>query len=144
MSRNVKRIVCLLMSLLLLCPLNLVASAATVSEESAIQPRLTYINNAAITLSITTSGTAYCVVDVQGYSNVTKVYIKMTLQKYTVLWWSKVESWEATFNDVTGYISETAQVGSGRYRVKMETTVYSGSDYEEFTEFSQEKKVTIS
>ena len=68
----------------------------------------------------------------------------MTLQKYTVLWWSKVESWEATFNDVTGYISETAQVGSGRYRVKVEITVYSGSDSEEITEYSQEKKVTIS
>ena len=97
-----------------------------------------------MTLPITTSGTAYCVTDVQGNSLATKVHIKMTLQKYTVLWWSKVESWEATFNDVFGYISETAQVGSGRYRVKAEITVYSGSNSEEITEFSQEKKVTIS
>ncbi|MBQ4333397.1 MAG: hypothetical protein IJC33_06445 [Clostridia bacterium] len=144
MSRNVKRIVCLLMSLLLLCPLNLVVSAASTEGENAVQPRFTYTNNTSTSLTITTSGTAYCVVDVQGYSNVTKVYIKMTLQKYTVLWWSKVESWEATFNDVTGYISETAQVGSGRYRVKVEITVYSGSDSEEITDYSPEKKVTIS
>ena len=143
MSRNVKRIVCLLMSLLLLCPLNTVASAAPVAGESAIQPRLSYTANASISLIITTSGTACCVTDVEGNSLATKVHIKMTLQKYTVLWWSKVESWEATFNDEIGYISETTQVGSGRYRVKAEITVYSGSDYEEITDFSPEKKVTI-
>ena len=144
MSKNVKRIVCLLMSLLLLCPLNLVVFADSTDGENIVQPRFTYANNTSTSLNITTTGTAYCTVDVQGYSNVTKVYIKMTLQKYTVLWWSKVESWEATFNDVTGYISETTQVGSGRYRVKVEITVYSGSDYEEITDFTPEKKVTIS
>lgn len=144
MSRNVKRIVCLLMSLLLLCPLNLVASAASVGGENTIQPRFSYTNETFVGIDITTSGTAYCTTDVQGYSNVTKVHIKMTLQKYTVLWWSKVESWEATFYNVTGEICETAQVGSGRYRVKAEFTVYSGSDYEEITDFSPEKKVTIS
>ena len=133
------------MSLLLLCPLNLVASATSVAEEAAVQPRLNYTGYASVGLSITTSGTAYCTTVVQGYDGITtKVHIKMTLQKYTILWWSKVESWEATFNDVTGYTSETAQVGSGRYRVKAEFTVYSGNNYEEITEFSQEKKVTIS
>ena len=132
------------MSLLLLCPLNLVVSAATVSEENVVQPRLNYTGNTMITLSITTSGTAYCAADVQGNNLATKVHIKMTLQKYTILWWSKVESWEGTFNEVYGTLSETAQVGSGRYRVKAEFTVYSGSDYEEITDYSQEKKVTIS
>ena len=133
------------MSLLLLCPLNLVASAASVEEESAVQPRLNYTGYATVSLSITTSGTAYFATDVQGYDGITtKVHIKMTLQKYTVLWWSKVESWEGTFNEVYGTLSKTAQVGSGRYRVKAEITVYSGSDYEEITEFSQEQKVTIS
>ena len=144
MSRTVKRVVCLLMSLLLLFPLNLVASAASVAEENVVQPRFSYTANASISLAITTSGTAYCVTDVEGNSLATKVYIKMTLQKYTVLWWSKVETWEATFNDEIGYISETAQVGSGRYRVKAEITVYSGSDSEEITDYSPEKKVTIS
>lgn len=144
MPRNVKRIVCLLMSLLLLCPLNLMVSAATIPEESSIQPRWSYTNLTSAGLSITTSGTAYCTTMIQGYSNVTKIHIKMTLQKYTVLWWSKVESWEQTFYDVTGEMSKNTQVGSGRYRVKVEFTVYSGSDYEEITTYSQEKKVTIS
>ena len=145
MSKNIKRIVCLLMSLLLLFPLNLVSSAATVTGEIAVQPRFSYTNNTSTSLTITTSGTAYCAADVQGYDGITtKVYIKMTLQKYTVLWWSKVETWEGTFNNVYGTLSETAQVGSGRYRVKAEYTVYSGSDYEEITDFTPEKKVTIS
>ena len=39
MSKNVKKIICLLMSLLLLFPLNVLASADTVPEENEIQPR---------------------------------------------------------------------------------------------------------
>lgn len=143
MSKNVKRIVCLVMSLLLLCPLNLIVSAAA-PKENSIQPRFNYTGEVYTNLSITTTGTASCITDVQGYSGITtKVYIKMTLQKYTILWWSKVESWEGTFNGVYGYLSETAQVGSGRYRVKAEITVYSGSNYEEITNYTPEKKVTI-
>ena len=143
MSKSVKRIVCLLMSLLLLVPMNIVASAAT-TEKSTVQPRWTYTNYTSSALTITTSGKAYCTSDVQGYDNVTKIHIKTTLQKYTVLWWSKVEVWEGTFYETYGTISETTTVGSGRYRVKSEFTVYSGSNSEEITLLSQEKTVTIS
>ena len=64
----------------------------------------------------------------------------MTLQKYTILWWGKVESWEGTFNDSYGHLTRTAQVGSGTYRVKAEFIAYSGSNTEEITSFSQEGK----
>ena len=145
MSKNAKRIVCLLMSLLLLFPLNLVASAATVPEENTVQPCLDYTNMAFVGLSISSSGTATCSADVEGYDGITtKVHIKMTLQKYTFLWWSKVETWEGTFNDTFGILTRTAQVGSGTYRVKAEFTVYSGSNSEEITSYSQEKKFTKS
>ncbi len=143
MSRNAKRIICLLMSVLLLFPMNVLASAATV-EESSVQPRWTYTSFTSSALTITTAGKAYCTSDIQAYDNVTKIHIKTTLQKYTVLWWSKVEVWESTFYDVCGTVTETTTVGSGRYRVKSEFTVYSGSDTEEITTMSQEKKVTIS
>ena len=145
MSKNVKKIICLLMSLLLLFPLNVLASADTVPEENEIQPRYNYTNLTYVGLSITTAGTAYCTADVEGYEALTtKVHIKMTLQKYTVLWWSKVETWEGTFNEAYGTLSETAQVGSGTYRVKAEFTVYSGSNSEEITSYSQENKFTKS
>jgi len=145
MSRNVKKIICLLMSLLLLFPLNILASAATVPGENEIQPRLDYTNVAYVSLAISSSGTATCSADAEGYDGITtKVHIKMTLQKYTILWWSKVETWEGTFNDTFGILTRTAQVGSGTYRVKAEFTVYSGSNSEEITSYSQEKKFTKS
>ena len=127
----------------MLFPVNMVASADSVQEPS-VQPRWTYTNYTSSALSVTASGMAYCTSDIQAYNNVTKIHIKMTLQKYTVLWWSKEESWEATFYGVTGEMCETVQLGNGRYRVKSEFTVYSGSDTEEITTMSQEKKVTIS
>ena len=96
-------------------------------------------------LSISSSGTATCSADAEGYyGTTTKVHIKMTLQKYTILWWSKVETWEGTFNQAYGALCETAQVGSGTYRVKAEFTVYSGSNSEEITSYSQENKFTKS
>ncbi len=145
MSKNAKRIVCLLMSLLLLFPMNILASAATVSEESQVQPRWSYTNIAYTGLSISSSGTATCSADAEGYyGTTTKIHIKMTLQKYTVLWWSKVETWEGTFNNYYGLMGETAQVGSGTYRLKTVFTVYSGSSSEEITLTSPEKKFTKS
>ena len=64
----------------------------------------------------------------------------MTLQKHTFLWWSTVETWEGTFNDFFGTLSETIHVGSGTYRVKADFTVYSGSASEDITMYSQENK----
>ena len=141
MSRRTKTVICLLMSLLLLLPLNIMASAA----ESQIQPRWSYTDMTFVGLDITTNGTAYSTADVLGYDGITtKVYIKMTLQKYTFLWWSKVETWEGTFNNYYGTLCETTQVGSGTYRVKAEYTVYSGSNSEDITMYSQEYKFTKS
>ena len=145
MSKSIKTAICLLMSLLLLLPLNMMASAATSAEETPIQPRWSYTDMTYVALAITTGGEATCLADAQGYDGITnKIHIKMTLQKYTLLWWSKVETWEGTFNDVFGYLSRTVQVGSGTYRVKAEFTVYSGSNSEEITSYSQEKKFTKS
>lgn len=145
MSRNAKAVVCLFMSLLLLFPMNLLASAATVEEENQVQPRWSYTDMTYVALRITSSGTATCLADVEGYDGTTtKIHIKMTLQKYTVLWWSKVETWETTINDFCGFLSKNTQVGSGTYRVKAEFTVYSGSKSEEITSHSQQYKFTKS
>lgn len=145
MSRKVKTALCLLMSLLLLLPLNLVASAASPAEETSVQPRWSYTDITFVGLSIPTSGNAVCTADAEGYQNITtKIHIKMTLQKHTLLWWSKVETWEGTFNTYYGTVCKTIQVGSGTYRVKAEFTVYSGSQSEEITSYSQENKFTKS
>ncbi len=145
MSKNLKALVCLFMSLLLLFPMNLFVSAATTEEKNQVQPRYSYTNMTYVTIKIPSSGNATCLADVQGYDGITtKIHIKMTLQKHTVLWWSKVETWETTINDFVGYLSRSTQVGSGTYRVKAEFTVYSGSNSEEITSYSQECKFTKS
>ena len=104
-------------------------------------PCFEYTNTTATTLSISTSGTATCSAKLNGYNGTTtKIVIKMTLQKKTLLWWSEVDSWSTTINNWYGSLTKTASVGSGTYRVKVEFTVYSGSNSEEITTYSQEKK----
>ncbi len=145
MSRKVKTALCLLLSLLLLLPLNMVASAATTTENTTVQPRWSYTNITYAGLSIATDGKAISAADAEGYQNITtKIHIKMTLQKHTLLWWSKVETWEETFNTYYAAMNEATYVGSGTYRVKAEFTVYSGSNSEEITIYSQEDKFTKS
>lgn len=144
MSKRIKCVVCLLMSLLLLMPLSVTASASSASENQ-VQPRWSYTNTTYVGLSITPQGKATCLADVLGYDGITtKVHIEMTLQKYTFLWWSEVESWEATFNDVVGTLSRTTTVDdSDTYRVKAIFTVYSGSNSEEITSYSQEFELEL-
>lgn len=145
----VKKIMSLILSIVLIFCVSIVASAespvvtpGTLEQtESDIMPCFEYTNTTATTLSISTSGTATCSARLNGYNGTTtKIVIKMTLQKKTLLWWSEVDSWSTTINNWYGSLTKTASVGSGTYRVKVEFTVYSGSNSEEITTYSQEKK----
>ena len=140
MQKKVRSLISLLMSLMLLLSIG-VCGGAVSAEETAVQPRFSYTNYTATALDITTSGVAYCLADVEGYDGITtKVHIKMTLQKHTLLWWSNQETWEGTFYDVVGTLNEVVSVGKGTYRVKAVYTVYSGSASEEITSTSLEKQ----
>lgn len=142
-----KRIAAVVLSTVVLLTASFCASAenpannqqALAVSDAEVMPCFDYTSSTVTSLSIS-NDVATCSTGLNGYSNVTKIVIKMTLQKKTLLWWSKVESWTATFNNVAGAMTKTASVGSGTYRVKVEFTVYSGSDYEEITAYSQEKK----
>lgn len=138
MSKTMRSLVCVIMSVVLLLSMN-VWSFAVSAEETTVQPRLSYTNYTFTGLDITTKGIAYCTAHVEGYSGITtKVHIEMKLQKYTVLWWSTQETWEGTFNSVDGALSKTKTVSdSGKYRVRVTYTVYSGSASEEITGTSQ-------
>lgn len=139
MSKRMYSLVCVVMSVVLLFSMNVWSGAVVSAEETAVQPRLSYTNYVITGLNITTSGVAYCTASAEGYDGITtKIHIEMKLQKYTVLWWSAVETWEGTFYGVDAILSETASVGNGRYRVKAVYTVYSGSNSEEITGTSQE------
>ena len=133
-----KRSLALVMALVMLLFFSAVAYAA--NDGTAIQPRYDYTKNHVENLSIT-NGTASCSATLTGINGTTtKVVIKMTLQKKTLLWWSEAESWTATYNTYYGTLSKTATVKSGTYRVKAVYTVYSGSNSESITDYSDQKK----
>ena len=140
MSKTVRSSISLAMSLILLAT-TLLAGVTVSAESTQVQPRFSYTAYTYTALDITTSGIACCLAEAEGYDGITtKIYIEMKLQKYTVLWWSTQETWEGTFNDVTGALAKTKTVGKGTYRVKAVYTVYSGSASEEITGTSQEFK----
>ena len=143
-----KKILSLMLSIVLIFSFSLVASADSPvmtpglleQNNSDVMPCFEYTNTTYASLSISSSGTATCTTSLNGYTGTTtKIVIKMTLQKKTLLWWSAQETWTTTINDSFGSLVKTASVGGGTYRVKVEFTVYSGSNSEEITTYSQEK-----
>ncbi len=145
-----KKLTAMLLCVVLMCSFSTVAYAQNpavitpdelVQTESDIMPCFEYTNTTATSLSISTSGTATCTARLNGYNGITtKIDIKMTLQKKTLLWWSEVDSWSTTINNSYGALTKTASVGSGKYRVKVDFTAYSGSNSEKITTYSQEKE----
>lgn len=130
-----KKILALVMCLVLMCGTGLVVNAET--TESQVQPRYDYTNIISATLA-NSGGKAVCVGDVNGYSGITtKIVLTMTLQKKGLLWWSKTQEWTTTVNSYQATLSKTVAVESGKYRVKVEATVYSGSNSEEVSCTSQ-------
>ena len=144
MSKQVRSLISLMMSLVILLSVNVWGGAAVSAEATQVQPRLSYTNFTFTGLDITTTGLACCTANVEGYDGITtKIHIKMTLQKYTLLWWSDQATWEGTFNDVVGTLCANKYVSSGTYRVKAVYTVYSGSASETINTTSLEKKCNL-
>ncbi len=123
-----KKILALVMCLVLVCGTGLVASAETVDNQ--VQPRYSYTSGISATLT-ESSGKAMCGGNVNGYNGTTtKIVLTMTLQKKTLLWWSKVDEWTTTANTYYATLVKTVAVDSGTHRVKVEAKVYAGSNYE--------------
>lgn len=123
-----KKILALVMCLVLMCGTGLVASAETV--DSQVQPCYSYTHGVAATLT-ESNGKAMCGGEVDGYiGETTKIVLTVTLQKKTLLWWSKVKEWTTTSNTFYATLVKTVAVDSGTHRVKVEAKVYAGSNYE--------------
>ncbi len=120
-----KRIFSLVMAVLMLLTFNISTYA-----ESAVQPRYDYTVSVTPTLSIT-NAQARCSVVITGNTNVTKIKVKITLQQKGLLKWNDITSWTDEVNNTrlsTSY--HYGPVDSGKYRVKVEATVYAGSSSE--------------
>lgn len=123
-----KKILALVMCVVMLSGTGLIASAET--NDNQVQPRYNYTNIISATLA-NSSGKALCIGNVNGYNGTTtKIVLTVTLQKKTLLWWSKVQEWTTTANTYYATISKTVAVDSGTHRVKVEAKVYAGSNYE--------------
>ena len=137
-----KKVLSLVVAIAMLCSLPLVTHAEAkmiTVDPPIIQPLHNYTQDYDETISIT-NGIATCKATLTGISGTTtKVVIKMTLQKKTLLWWSEVETWSTTSNTYYGTLTKTAAVKSGTYRVKAVYTVYSGSNSESITDYSAQK-----
>lgn len=144
MSRTMRALICLMMSMMMILTMNVWGCSAVSAEETSVQPRYNYTGYTSTSLSITTAGTARCFADAEGYQDiVTKVHIEMKLQQYLALQWTTVGVWTGTFNDYYGALSKTKTLtSSGNYRVKAVFTVYSGSNSEKITSYSPERYYT--
>ena len=143
MSKTMRALLCMMMSVVLVLSMNVWTSAGTTAEVTSAQPRLSYTNYVSTSLSITTAGSARSIAEVAGYDGITtKIKITMKLQQYIALQWTTIAEWTGTFNDSWGALSKTKTVYTGRYRVKVNATVYSGSAYEKTEVISQEKYYT--
>ncbi len=120
-----KRIFSMVMVVLMLLTFNIGAYA-----ESTVQPRYSYTNSVFARLS-SESQQAVCTGVIDCNSNVTKVTMKIILQEKGLLKWNNITTWTDEVNSnrlSTSY--HYGPVDSGKYRVKVEATVYAGTSSE--------------
>lgn len=145
-----KRIISILLCacMLVTCILPVMSNAEESSSgTSQIMPRLTYIISATCTLAVDSNAnslTALC--DLQGYPEVTKLYVRYTFQKkgflglswsdeYTGTYSVSGEDWLVLNRTFTGF-------SNGTYRLKAEFSAYYYDQCETITVYSAEKKLS--
>lgn len=129
-----KSVLSLLVALVMIFALALTAFAAVVKDDT-VSPRLAYIGGTDASFTVNTftcDGTA----DMCGKGGVVKVKIKMQLQKDNDGVWKTVETWEKTFNSVSGDLAGSANISPlSTYRLKITYTAYTSSDSESLTAY---------
>lgn len=95
-----KSVLSLLVALVMIFTLALTAFAAVVKDDT-VSPRLSYIGGTETTFRRDTFS-CDATGDIGGKGGVIKVKIKLQLQKDNDGVWKTVETWEKTFNGVSG------------------------------------------
>ena len=117
-----KKILSLVMAMLMLISFNIGAHA-----EGMVQPRYNYAISVTPGLSVS-SAQANCSAVVTGVTEVTKIKVKIILQEKGLLKWNNVTTWNDEANSncfSTNY--HYGPIDSGKYRVKVEVTIYVGT-----------------
>lgn len=131
-----KSVLSFVLIIVMLCSMG--TGTFALADEPEIMPLYNYTLEYDVGLSVsgsTLTGTA----NLTGYQGTTtKVNVVMTLQKKGLLWWSDASNdFDYTMHSYYAYTDNTYTVGSGTYRLKVVFTVYSGTDYETITAYSQ-------
>ena len=121
-----KRIFSLVLAVLMLFSFNMGARA-----ESMVQPRYSYTNSVDASISFR-SGQLTCSGNIVGKKGTTtRIQYQLILQKKGVLKWNTVTTWSDSVSSYeTTDTKHYGPVDSGKYRVKVEATVYAGTSSE--------------
>ena len=90
-------------------------------EVQQIQTRMVSTSVCGADLTITGSGIASASGYVKAKAGVDGVYVKVTLQKWSGSYWTKVAMWETSASGRNASILKTCQVSKGKYRVVVYT-----------------------
>ena len=122
-----KKIVILLLSIMLIIFVGLIPNTAAQNNE---EPRTTYINSVDARIDV---GTVKTIVkgQIQGTTNVTRITIKLELQKKSGGSYSTIKTWEETFyTDAASKTEGKITSPFSTYRLKATFTVYTSTNSE--------------
>ncbi len=132
-----KSVISILLALVLVFTVAITAFAA-IADDNLVSPCYTYIGSTATSFTVNTFSCA-ATGDICGMGGVTKVNIKLQLQKENDGVWSTVETWEKTFNSYTGELEGSATISPfSNYRLKAVYTAYTSSDSETLVAYRYE------
>ena len=137
MHKGLKAVLSLVLVVCMVFSISVMAFANAPSNDTA-QPLFTYINRASASmdkgvLSTTVVGSA------TGTSSVTKVTIKLELQKKSSGVYTTVKTWTKTYNEGYAYVDGTATTSPfSTYRLKATFTAYAGSKSESHVSYVYE------
>ena len=135
-----KLLVCFLAAVLLISSPTSVMAAD--NNESAVSPCNLYTNQVITKFTISSAGTANLLTRVSGYESLTtRVSVYVYLQKYQNGTWKTINSCSQATSASSLTLTKSVAVEKGyRYRMKVSSYVYSGSDSENIVKYSVEAK----
>lgn len=132
-----KSVISILLALVMVFTVAITAFAA-IADDNLVSPCYTYIGDTDTTFTVNTFSCT-CTGDITGLPSVTKVNVKLQLQKENDGVWSTVETWEKTSNTNSAILEGSATISPfSNYRLKAVYTAYTSSDSETLVAYRYE------
>ncbi len=132
-----KSVISILLSVVMVFTVAITAFAA-IADDNLVSPCYTYIGSTDTSFTVNTFSCA-ATGDICGLGGVTRVNIKLQLQKENDGVWSTVKTWEKTFSGISGELSGSTSISPfSNYRLKAVYTAYTSSDSETLVAYRYE------